>query len=74
MAGWADSVAQQSGPSRPLSPSVVINPPRMSHSTEVTNVSAPNQNYLNGSTGCMTFLNATARCEYSQETINPLIN
>ena len=27
-AGWAKSVAQQSGPSRPLSPNVVINPPK----------------------------------------------
>ena len=39
-AGWAESVAQQSVPRRPLSPNVVIDPPTNESRTELTNVSA----------------------------------
>ena len=40
-AGWAESVAQQSVPRRPLSQILLSTLQRMSHRTELTNVSAP---------------------------------
>ena len=33
-AGWANSVAQESGPCRPLSPNVVMDPPKKCHTKQ----------------------------------------
>ena len=66
--GLANLVAHYSGPSRPLSPNVVIDPPK---SVELKKVSASAQNYPTVPTECRTFLNLTARFEYSYETRNP---
>ena len=71
LAGWAELVAQQSSPSRPLSPNVVTDPYKNVTQDRWQTLQHLPENYHFVPAWCKTFLNATAKFEYPKKTRNP---